>query len=550
MPTDLASLPTRLWSWLPQRLGGGRRSIRAKVCWHLAVVAAMLTLSAAATLHTIDRISYYVDRNRLAAQQLETLFLLSAHVNRYSENVAELLLLGRSEIDDFDEARSSFGLGLDDLAELTDRELDLIGSQQERDVEADEAGRVTRLRELYRQIERTVQRLLLLYDEGRQEEAVTLFRDAVEEGYSAELDAEIAAAVGDEESELLALRQRTSQLEARLFWLVLGVSGLALLISAWASLRLARALDRPISEFITATRAVGEGDLGVRLDADQPEEFAALAQHFNRTVAQLEAQRRELLDVQTGLEATVSHRTSELEEANARLSRLDQMRMLFLADISHELRTPLTVLRGEAEVALRGRVDPDAERETLRRVVQISEQLGRLVDDLLFLARAEVGAVRFEMQPVVVQEVLEITLADARILAEARGLKVEASLAEPPLRIQGDPGRLAQAVMAVLDNAAKYAERGSSICVDLHREEGHACLEVSNIGAGVPKADLPFVFHRFWRGRPEGGTAAAEGSGLGLPIAKWIVDTHGGSVALRSEGGVTTVTLRLPLARA
>ena len=104
--------------------------------------------------------------------------------------------------------------------------------------------------------------------------------------------------------------------------------------------------------------------------------------------------------MQAGLEDEVARRTGELEDANGRLQRLDQMRMLFLADIGHELRTPLTVLRGEAEVALRGERPVEEHRETLRRIVQLAQQMGRLVEDLLFLARAEVGAVRFEMQPI------------------------------------------------------------------------------------------------------------------------------------------------------
>ena len=94
--------------------------------------------------------------------------------------------------------------------------------------------------------------------------------------------------------------------------------------------------------------------------------------------------------------------------------------MLFLADIGHELRTPLTVLRGEAEVALRGERTVDEHRQTLVRIVTLTQQMGRLVEDLLFLARAEVGAIRFEMQPVVLQDVLEVALSEARVLAVSR----------------------------------------------------------------------------------------------------------------------------------
>ena len=250
--------------------------------------------------------------------------------------------------------------------------------------------------------------------------------------------------------------------------------------------------------------------------------------------------------MQAGLEDEVARRTGELEDANARLQRLDQMRMLFLADIGHELRTPLTVLRGEAEVALRGERPVEEHRETLRRIVLLAQQMGRLVEDLLFLARAEVGAVRFDMQPIVLQDVLEIALAEGRVLADARDIVVRAELPEEPCRIEGDAERLTQAFLIVLDNAVKYSCPGQPVDVTLAVDGAEAAVRSRNVGQGIPASDLPYVLNRFYRGQqaPSGPTS---GSGLGLPIAKWIVDTHGGRVAVASSGGETIVTINLPL---
>jgi signal transduction histidine kinase len=221
--------------------------------------------------------------------------------------------------------------------------------------------------------------------------------------------------------------------------------------------------------------------------------------------------------------------------------------MLFLADISHELRTPLTVLRGEAEVSLRGERTLGEHRETLQRIGQLAQQMGRLVEDLLFLARAEVGAVRFEMQPIVLQDVLDIALGEARVLAAANGILLNAQLPADPVRVEADAERLTQALLIVLDNAVKYSDAGGSIDLALARSGTEAEVTLRNVGPGIPPSDLPYVFNRFYRGRqaPIGQT---NGSGLGLPIAKWIVDTHGGRVALASAERETVVTIRLPLA--
>jgi signal transduction histidine kinase len=328
--------------------------------------------------------------------------------------------------------------------------------------------------------------------------------------------------------------------------LVLGVSLLAVMVTGAAGAQLTRSLTKSIRDIVSGTRAIGEGDLGHRIPEDQPKEFADLARQFNATATRLEVQRRDLLEVQAGLEAEIARRTGQLEEANARLQRLDQLRMQFLADISHELRTPLTVLRGEGEVALRGQRSAEDYRETLLRVVQLAGQMGRLVDDLLFLARAEVGAIRFDMERVLLGDILEVALADAEVLAEGRGLSIAVRAPSEPLWMEADAGRLTQALLIVLDNAVKYSDPVGTVDVELVHEAGEAVLRVANDGPTIPKADLPFVFNRFHRGRPD-GVSRPEGSGLGLPIAKWIIDTHKGVIGITSEAGRTVVTIRLKL---
>lgn len=469
-------------------------------------------------------------------------------MNRYSENIAELLLLGRTELDDFYAARSALEDGLNRLTALVEDEMAFVRYAAERREEGVELERAARMRALFENIDLTAQRLLFMRDQGREDEALRFFREEIEESLDAELEGQIAAAIADEEEELRDIEMRTNELERRLTMVIAGVVVAALLLGGLASAMLARALTRPIRELIAGTRAIGEGNLSYRIEYNRRDEFADLARQFNNTVEQLELQRGKLLEVQAGLEDEVARRTNQLEEANARLQRLDEMRVLFLADIGHELRTPLTVLRGEAEVSLRSDRPIEEYRETLRRIVQLAHQMGLLVEDLLFLARAEVGAVRFEMQPVVLQDVLDIALAEARVLAAANDVLLHAQLTPEPCRLEGDPERLTQAFLIVLDNAMKYSDPGQSVAVTLTEEDGCAVLTLGNVGPGIPAADLPYVFNRFYRGR-QSPNASVTGSGIGLPIAKWIVDTHRGEVVLDSRDRETVLTIRLPLSR-
>jgi HAMP domain-containing protein len=219
-------------------------------------------------------------------------------MNRYSENIAELLLLGRTELDDFYAARTSLDEGLIELSNLIELEIDLVRSAAERQREGEELQRVAEMRSLFESIDLTAQRMLFLREQGRQDEAIATFRDTVEESLDADLEDHIAAAIADEESELRAIEERTNRLESQLVLLIVAVSLAAILISGAAGALLTGALTRPIRELIAATRAVGDGNLSYRINYDQLDEFADLARQFNKTTGQIEVQRRQLLEVQ------------------------------------------------------------------------------------------------------------------------------------------------------------------------------------------------------------------------------------------------------------
>lgn len=506
----------------------------------------MLLGVAAVTWFYVERIDYYFDRNRLAGEQLDSVIRMSASMNRYSENVAELLLLGRPELQDFNEARSSLELNLFRLERLILNEITYLNGRPEQDNARAELERVRRMRTLYEDIDLRTQQLLFLRDQDRQDEALQIFRDEIENRLDTSLEEEMAGAIADEERTLVLVNQKANQLERQLRWIISLATLSAFAITASAALLLSRMLRRPIDRLASATQAIAAGDLGHRIAYEGKDELADLTRQFNIAAAQLETQRNELLQVQSGLETQIVHRTGELEEANARLKQLDRMRMLFLADIGHELRTPLTILQGEAEVELRGRRSVTDHRETLQRIVQLTRQMSRLVDDLLFLARAEVDAVRFVMQPASLHHVLRSVLDEARVLLEGRQLDLDTSLGDDPCMLDGDAGRLTQALLIVLDNAIKYADVGSTVFVGLSRDNGVARVVMRNFGLEIPAADLPFVFSRFYRG--EGSVLRSQsGSGLGLSIAKWIIEGHRGQIALNSQSLVTEVTITLPV---
>ncbi|ABG03164.1 periplasmic sensor signal transduction histidine kinase [Rubrobacter xylanophilus DSM 9941] len=229
-----------------------------------------------------------------------------------------------------------------------------------------------------------------------------------------------------------------------------------------------------------------------------------------------------------------------------RLAELSRARTEFLADASHELRTPLTVLRGNAEVGLQLATEGEV-REILQEIVGEAGRMARMVEDMLFLARSEAASPPVEPRPVEAAPFLSSLADRAGALARERGARLEAGLSAEG-RLVLDRGRVEQAVLILVDNAAKYGRPGGRISLLARREAGELVIEVSDDGPGIPEEELPRIFERFYR-VDKTRARRLGGAGLGLPIAKTIAEAHGGTLEARSRPGEgTTMTLRLPAA--
>jgi signal transduction histidine kinase len=216
----------------------------------------------------------------------------------------------------------------------------------------------------------------------------------------------------------------------------------------------------------------------------------------------------------------------------------------FAADASHELRTPLTVIRSSVDYLLRHRSEPVAAVGTaLEDIDDEISHMTAIVEDLLLLARSDSGAVELERVPLDLGDVAADGASALSKPATDRGVRVEVD--PQPAVIAGDPARLRQVVMILVDNAIRHSPADGRVGVQVRPDGGGAALVVEDDGPGIRPEDLPHVFERFYRaaGAPGGGT------GLGLAIASWIVNRHGGriEVANRTEGGARFV-VHLPAA--
>jgi len=241
--------------------------------------------------------------------------------------------------------------------------------------------------------------------------------------------------------------------------------------------------------------------------------------------------------------------TDTLNAMLARLERSFASLRRFTADASHELKTPLTILRSGIERAITHPKAPPEVMEVLEETLVEVNRMAELVDALLTLARADEGRAPLHLEPVELKEVLSEVSETAGILGEQAHVVVSVAVPDGSITIAVDPSRIRQLLMNLLTNAIKYTPQGGAVAIDWEQADGNLVLNVRDTGVGIAPGDLPHIFDRFYRAdqarRRSGGRP---GVGLGLAISKWIVEAHGGTIAVQSRPGRgTTFTVTLPL---
>ena len=255
------------------------------------------------------------------------------------------------------------------------------------------------------------------------------------------------------------------------------------------------------------------------------------------TFARLRQMAARVERLRASLETTVAARTAELRAANQRLELVDRTRRRFFADVSHELRTPLTVIMGEAEL---GADHPDAAiRASLHTIGARAQRLFRRIEDLLRIARSESGRLELHSGPVDLGECVRSALSDLGPVLKRAGVTTDLRLQD--LRVRGDGDWLRQVFAGLFDNAAKYAGSGAVVSVTARADGGRAVIGISDTGPGLPPGADQDLFQRFSRDEGPGGF------GVGLALARWVVDSSGGSLERVPSDRGLALELVLPL---
>lgn len=240
------------------------------------------------------------------------------------------------------------------------------------------------------------------------------------------------------------------------------------------------------------------------------------------------------------LAETLNEMIERLEDSFERISQ-------FTADASHELRTPLSLMRATAEVALRDDDHPDEWKQALSQILAEVERTSHLVENLLLLARADSGQAELQRTPVDLARVVDEACLQSKPLAQAQDLSLTCLIADGPVRVMGDSQALRRLLLILIDNAVKFTPAKGRIEVHLESDRREAVVTVHDTGCGVPETELPLIFERFYR-VDKARQRDTGGAGLGLAIARWIVQSHYGTIKVESkagEGATFRITFRI-----
>lgn len=267
------------------------------------------------------------------------------------------------------------------------------------------------------------------------------------------------------------------------------------------SYALSRGIIAPVQSMKNASQRIAEGHYDERVSLNGTDELSQLAASFNQMASQLE--------------------------------QVEEMRRRLIGDVAHELRTPLTAIKGSAEGLMDGVLPANA--ETYQQIHNEAERLNHLVSDLQELSRVESKAIQLDIQPVDVTRLLETAVKRMQFQFDEKRVKLDRQLPHDPILVLADEDRALQVLTNLLGNALQYTPENGTVIVSIAREKAFVKFSIRDTGIGIPAEHLPHIFDRFYRVE-KSRSRARGGSGIGLTIAKHLVEAQGGKIWAKSAG--------------
>lgn len=506
--------------------------VRTKILLCVGILASVIVACAGLLLWNADRSTYNHLRLRLAYEELGGYLQLSGEVFRTFKQIRRDLMDGDEGLTfslDAVERRINMiiaEIAADEAAELA------VGARDDEDM-----GDVSRIEALRQELAsafadiRETERMLAA---GRVADARAFLDASLETRIDSRVSFIIEMALADERGELEVASQEIEWMNRLGLWAAVAATATGLVLAGLAIFTLVLRLRKGLVNLEQGAALFATGRLTHEIPVSGNDEFAVLSRRFNNMARELRQQHQALEEARVLLERRVAERTDALRAANDELQRRDANRRQFFADIGHELRTPITAVRGEAEIALRTRQDhQETYRAALAQIIGIADQLTRFVNDIFLVAREQAGVLDLRREVTDLKKAVSAGVEQMNSAVDGGQALLTTAFDDGPALIEGDVQRLGQLVRILMSNAIQHSQHGVRIQVGLYRTDAGWELCVEDNGPGIPDSELNRVFERFYRAAVPDGTPSG-GTGLGLPIARSLVNAHGGRIWIDS----------------
>lgn len=497
---------------------------------YAAIIVGLIGGLAGITLYSLDKSRWWDARTQLAQESYGLHLRLEANLYRLFKQHGDTLLIGDRDSGELvRELRQTITQNLADIRTVINREIEMVG-----DEEIEELALLGEIEADIRSVDTAIATLTTSGDPIDTFLQIERLAALLDGDIDDELDRKIAAALAEEREETEEVLAEASAFRAwneKLVYVILLIALATMIVSL---LSFNGQIRKPIIQLQRSLHRLRDAEYSDAVSLGGSLEFQELGALLNSMSEGLVAREASRAEQKKHLEDTVAARTTELQQLIDKLENGEENRKRLMADISHELRTPLAIILGEADVTLRTSKNlSDDISDAFARIRDSAKHTNQIVDDMLTVARFEAGQLRLDRKDIDVRKVVRdaASMFPGSAIIDEPGKELNACI---------DEVRLRQSVLALLQNARRYG--GPMISVSV-KDNGPSCIiAVEDNGPGLTAAEKSQAFDRFFRGSNASGQGI-EGSGLGLPVVKSIVEAHEGMVHLEdgSEGGLRVV---------
>ena len=523
------------------------RSLRTRVVLLLLSAAVISAISAALLTYGLTNSQQLVDKAQAAQTRIQNYLVLASRLSEYRDASTAAIApganrdLSRQQINQaYEPVRQTFTR----LLSLNVLEVDLE-SGDGKSAAATKGLNLSRMKALFDNLHRSISNSLAENASGASGQGAL-------NAFGVGMSPILFQAIDNERQLSAAMHRQIANLRKRLIAIAIALVTATVLLSLIIYFRFGLPLLKRIAETVQGAEAIAQGKLTTRLKPTGQDELTDLMNRFNVMAGSLATREGELKTAQRDLQETVDHRTADLRQVNEKLEKIDANRRRFFSDISHELRTPLTVVQGEAEYNLNAKVRPRIAdmRQSFETILSRVQELRRRVDDMLRVARSESGQLDLRFTRIDLNMVVSDAVDDETKPAGRRGIDLKLEPVSGQLIILGDYDWLRQVICGLIVNAMKHSPEKTSITIRLSHQTDSAVIEVEDEGHGIDPDSLPHVFERFMQAGSDDDQDAgteSDGFGIGLNLAKWVIEEHSGTISLGNNADGPGVTVRATL---